>query len=70
MAFMSPYSPRDTLANRLIVIGCLLLIMPCVLLALAAAIFGWPLVWSVLPQGQRPVIAAHPGEALVLVAGL
>lgn len=70
MAVMSLYAPRDTLANRLIGIGCLLLIVPCVLLALAAAIFGWPLIWSLVPQGQRPVVAAQPGEVLVLVAGM
>lgn len=70
MTAMSPYSPHDTLANRLIVIGCLLLIAPCVLLAVAAVTFGWPVVWSILPLGQRPVVAARPGESLVLVAGL
>lgn len=70
MAIMSQFSPRDTLANRLIVVGCLLLIVPCLLIVVAAAVYGWPLVWSLLPQEQRPVVAAQPGESLVIVAGL
>ncbi|MBN1312886.1 MAG: tetratricopeptide repeat protein [Anaerolineae bacterium] len=67
---MSSFSPRDTLANRLMLLGCLLILVPCIVAALAAAFYGWPIVLSILPLGQRPVKAAEPGETLVLVTGL
>jgi tetratricopeptide (TPR) repeat protein len=51
-------------------VGCLLLLAPCLFSMAGVVIFGWPFVLSFLSQGFHLVGPAQPGEALVLVAGL
>ncbi len=40
---MSEQRRPDTLANRLILSGCLLMLVPCVLGLAALLVFGWPI---------------------------
>jgi hypothetical protein len=35
---------RDSLPERLIAVGCLLLVIPCLLATVAAIFYGWPYV--------------------------
>ncbi|MBN1426797.1 MAG: tetratricopeptide repeat protein [Anaerolineae bacterium] len=67
---MSSFHPRDTLANRLIGLGCLLFLIPCLLSVLAVVFYIWPIAFSILPVGLRPVPVAQQGEVLLLVAEL
>jgi tetratricopeptide (TPR) repeat protein len=53
--------------RRLIAVGCLLMLAPLLVAIVSALLVGWPLLFSILPRGMRPVPAAQADEVLVLV---
>lgn len=56
-----------TSTRRLITVGCLLMLVPLMVVLISALAVGWPLLFSLLPRDMRPVPAAQDDEILVLV---
>jgi tetratricopeptide (TPR) repeat protein len=58
----------DPLPNRMIALGCALLLMPCLFTLIALGYFGWPVIVSWLPRDMRPIQPAAEGEILFVIA--
>lgn len=62
----APY--RDVFADRMLAVGCALMLVPCLLAVVGGLAFSWPLLTSaLLPRGLQPVPPARYGETLLLV---
>lgn len=57
----------DVVSGRLLAFGCLLLLLPVLVVFAVFGYLGSPLLTLLLPRGSQPVAAAAPDEALVLV---
>jgi tetratricopeptide (TPR) repeat protein len=53
--------------RRLITVGCLLMLVPLVVVIISALFVGWPILFSILPRDMRPIPPAQDDEVLVLV---
>jgi len=62
-----PTTYADRPADRLIRLGCVLLLLPLCVVFLGALYFVSPLAVTVLPRGSRPVIEARQDETLILI---